>query len=763
MRVLKITILMVVSMSLLAAAIGLLWLDYQVTSRFDGNRWAVPAKVFAAPVELYPRSPITAKALAETLLQLGYVVGDAKTPGSFKRRGSVIDVHVRGFRFSDEDQPPKKLRIRANDQGIQSIHSAGKAVPLWRLDPLLIGSIHKQQAEDRLLVSLQEVPDFFVSLLIAVEDRRFRSHAGVDLRGIARAIKANIQAGKTVQGGSTLTQQLVKNFYLNSERSLRRKLLEAIMAALLEVHYSKDEILEAYLNEIYLGQDGDRAIHGIGLASYFYFGKPVAELEAQEMATLVGMIKGPSLYSPRRNPERAKKRRNLVLDLSAEQGLLDAADVKQLSTRPVLTVKKKKGRIARYPAYTQLVRRQLAGEFPEDVLNSEGLRIFTSLDTPTQAVLDRTLDVELSKIEAAHSLETDSLEAAAIVIEANSSTVLALAGGRNARFAGFNRALDARRPIGSLIKPVLYLSALERGGYNLVSPLDDSAVEIQQRNGDIWAPKNYDDTEHGVVPLYQALTHSYNLATVKLSQELGIDAVLDTLMGLGFSQRPAALPSVALGAIDASPIEVAKIYMTFASGGYSARPNAIVAVNNAQQLSVSRYPIEVEQVIAPGPLYLLDWNLSNVMQEGTGRFAASRLPLPETLRGKTGTTNDQRDSWFVGYNGAYLIAVWVGRDDNAPTPLTGATGALRLWTALMKQLPARYTVPAGRPQSVGMHWIELDTMRLAKQDCNNVRQIPFVLGSEPQEWHPCAGFSAERIKSWLRPERVKSWLEKLFE
>lgn len=681
---------------LIALAVGLagilygVHLDRVVRGKFEGQRWALPARVYARPLELYASRPLTPDQVQGELDRLQYrPLADPKTPGSYHRDGDRFLVHTRVFRFWDGEEPERLLDLEITEGQVAALRDgAGGVDPaLVRLDPVLIANIYPAHNEDRILVRRQDLPDLLVKTLLAVEDRSFFSHGGVDPRGILRALYSNLRAGGVVEGASTLTQQLVKNFYLSADRTLKRKLNEAYMALLLERRYGKDEILEAYANEIYLGQDGSRAIHGFGLASGFFFNRTLPELGIPEIALLVGLAQAPAKFDPRRAPEAALKRRNLVLEVMVRDGVISAAQAEKARATP-LGLREGGGRPAGdYPDFIQLVRRQLQRDYKDEDLRSEGLRVFTTLDPLVQATLESTLPRKLAELEKSRKMRQGTLETSAVVTSVAQGEVLALAGGRKAGYAGFNRALDAVRSIGSLVKPAVYLTALsEPGRYTLTTTIPDQPFSM--RVGDkIWAPKNYDHSVNGSVPLYRALASSLNLATVNLGMSLGVKRVTETLYRLGAQRRITAVPAIMLGSVSLSPLEVAQMYQTIAAGGYRAPLRAIREVMDQAGRPLNRYPLAVEAAVDPRAAYLTTWAMQQVINQGTAKWLGARLPKGLTMAGKTGTTDDMRDSWFAGFSGDKVAVVWVGRDDYKPMGLAGGTGALRVWGEFMLAIP----------------------------------------------------------------------------
>jgi penicillin-binding protein 1B len=709
--------------------------------KFEGKRWAVPARIFGRPLELYPGAAVTPKQLVAELQRLGYRrVRNADMAATWAYNAERYRVRTRSFRFWDGEQPSRELEIRFSGNRLHSLKDgAGRDLSLARLEAPEIGSIYPSHNEDRVLVKRGDLPEVLVQALIETEDRAFYEHHGVAPRAIARALWANIKARSVVQGGSTLTQQLVKNFYLNHERTLWRKANEALMALMLDAHYEKDDILEAYANEIYLGQDGRRAIHGFGLASHFYFNRPLSELDLPKMALLVALVRGPSYYDPRRNPERARNRRNLVLKILKEQGHISDEQRLIASRAPLGVTGKEKRGAGSYPALLDLVRRQLHRDYREEDLTSEGLRIFTTLDPWVQDQAEQAVSQRLQKLEKQYRLPAGKLEGAAVVVGSENGEILAVVGGRDPRFAGFNRALDAIRPIGSLVKPAVYLSALEQPRrYSLVSPLEDTPLSIESPPGTVWTPSNYDKKSHGRVLLHDALTHSYNLATVRLGMDVGLDQVASTLRSLGVSRPVQPYPSLLLGALSLSPLEVAQVYQTLAAGGFRSPLRAIRTVQTDDGKSLQRYPLTVKQAVSPETVYLLNSNLQEVVRRGTGRGLNAFLSPEFNVAAKTGTTDDLRDSWFAGFTGDKVAVVWVGRDDNKPAELTGASGALKVWGDMMRRLQPQ-PLSLVRPEEVEMVSIDPDSGLRGGGLCSDVRKYPFIIGSAPTEHAACAG------------------------
>ena len=737
-----------VILGLVAGVVGVLILDTFVRSKFEGAKWSLPAHVFSRALEIYEGVPLREDRLRWELEQLGYrSVGRVTGPGQFSLNGNRMTLYTRRFQFADVEEPARVATLSFQAGRVRSLNVDG--APLVRLEPMLIGGIYPDHHEDRVLVRMDNVPSYLVEGLVAVEDQDFYSHFGVSPKGILRALISNIRAGATVQGGSTITQQLVKNFYLTQERSLVRKGIEAVMAILLELHYSKNAILETYINEVYLGQSGQRAIHGFGMASQHLFRQPLQELELHQIALMVGMVKGASYYDPWRNPERARSRRNLVIDVMAQEGLITPERASSARQR-TLDIAAQPGTTTNpYPDYLQLVRKQLAEDYREDDLKNAGLRIFTYLDPQVQRQTQTSVSSVLENLERGYRLPAGQLQGASLVVRTGTAEILALVGGRRAGYAGFNRALEAERQVGSTIKPAVYLTALSQPGrYTLSTPIDDAPLSVRA-GGKIWSPQNYKRESHGQVPLYEALAHSYNQATARLGLDLGLNRVADTIRRLGYEGPIQEVPSMLLGVTAMTPLEVATLYHTIAAEGFYSPLRAISAVYTADGEPLKRYPFETEQRFSPESMHLLLYAMQSVMREGTGKTAYRRLAPTVTAAGKTGTTNDQRDSWFSGIVDNYVGVVWVGRDDNGKMPLTGGTGALQIWTDIMAELnvgPLSFVKPDG----IDYHWVEPATNSLSREGCQGARYLPYIRGSEPGNHGACYRKPGGEVIDWFK-------------
>ncbi|MCU7893371.1 MAG: penicillin-binding protein 1B [Candidatus Thiodiazotropha sp. (ex Ustalcina ferruginea)] len=741
---------------MLSAILYAIYLDHIVQARFEGQRWAVPAKVYGRTLDLYPGASVTSKHLTQTLDGLGYrQVKHPDQPGYYSSYRGRFLLRTRAFHFPDIDRPSDYLEVVMDGQGVISLKRAGNGDPIghYRIEPRLIGSLTSTHGEDRILLKRDQLPALLVNALIAIEDRNFYQHIGIDPIAIGRALWANLVAKRVVQGGSTLTQQLVKNFFLSADRTLWRKFNEVLMALILDWRYDKDEILEAYANEIYLGQQGGKAIHGFALASHFYFNRPLQELDLSRLATLVTLVRGPSAYDPRRHPQQAEKRRDLVLQLMVDQGVISQQQATQASHTP-LSVEQGDRRSSGSPAFMDLVKRQLRRDYREEDLNAGGLRIFSTLDPWFQNRAEQAISLQLKALEGTHGIAQGTLQGALTLADVETGEVMALVGDRNPRFAGFNRALDAVRPVGSLIKPAVYLSALSQPNrYHLLSTLDDRPIRIKGANGEIWAPRNYDNLSHDQVTLQQALVESLNLATVSLGLSVGLESVIDNLHRLGIQRPMEPYPSLLLGAVSLSPLEMTQMYQTLANGGYSATLKSIRDVTDGQGKPLSRYPLSIESRVDTRAVFLLKHALNEVTRSGTAKALQWLLPGEVEVAGKTGTTDKLRDSWFAGFDRHRVAVAWVGRDDNAPTGLTGSSGAMRVWARLMNGIGI---AALQQEPPMGVDVLTIDPLSgLLGEGCPQTTNYPFIAGSGPTSEASCAHSES------LVDEGIL-WLQRLF-
>lgn len=707
---------------ILIIAIYGIYLDFHIRSRIDGEVWRFPATVYSRIVNLEPGMSYSEKEMINLLEGMQYrQVSRITRPGEFTIQENSIHILRRPFNFPNGQEGPIYARLDFKNNHLSRIENIKnkRNFGFFLLDPRLITMIQSPDAKQRLFVPRYGFPNLLVDTLIATEDCHFYEHDGINPYSIGRAMLANLNAGHAVQGGSTLTQQLVKNLFLSNERSLWRKANEAYMALLMDYRYSKDRILELYLNEVYLGHSDNNQIHGFPLASLYYFGRPVNELSLDQQALLVGMVKGASLYNPWRHPNLALERRNLVLKLLQGQGVIDLELYNMLSSRP-LGVRPKGGVITPQPAFMHLVWHELQNKLGDKVNNLSGVKIFTTLDPVSQDAAEKAVEGGMLALRTTRNMP--DLEAAMVVIDRFTGEVRAIVGGANPQFAGFNRAVQARRLVGSLAKPATYLAALsDPDKYRLNTWLADEPLSLKQPNGDIWQPNNYDRKFRGQVMLIDALTNSLNVPTVNLGLSIGLAQISDTMQRLGIpSEEINLVPSMLLGAIGLTVMEVAQEYQTIASGGKRATLSALRSVVTKEGSILYQSFPQAKLMVPPQAAYLTLYAMQQSVINGTTSALSAKFS-EYNLSAKTGTTNDLRDSWFAGIDGKEVVIAWIGRDNNAPAKLTGANGALTLYQRYLEnQTPLPLTVQP--PDGIKQMTIDATGNFTCNED--NARTIP---------------------------------------
>ncbi len=736
---------------LLIAFVAYLWvLDRRVRERFDVLVFAQPSRVYARPLLLAPGASLSAAALDRELGAARYakVAGEPFAPGTYRKQGNTYLIATRAFGGPDGASPRQRLRVVVGATQVARLEDldSKRPLPAAQLDPARIATLYGAEQQERRFVRAGDVPPLLVATLQAVEDRNFKTHRGIDLVAIARAALSNARAGEVVQGGSTLTQQLVRNLWLTREQSYTRKVNEVLMALLTEARFDKRRIMEAYLNQIFLGQQGGQAVHGVAAASEFWFGRDLNALGIPEIALMVGMIRGPSYYDPRRHPDRALARRDLVLGVMEEVGLISAIE-RRAAAATGLDVGSGRGLTRnRYPAFLEVVRQQLKRDFPDVELRAQGLSVFTTLAPSAQSFADEAVAATLKSL----GKKGLKLEAAVVVVEPRSGALLAVVGAREGDSQGYNRALSAQRPIGSLVKPFVYLLALAQPqNFSLMTPLPDRQLTVPIRGSKAWTPKNVDGVSHGDVSLLDALVRSYNLATVHLGLEIGVARVERLLESLIPGADISPHPSLLLGATDLSPMQVAQAYQYLAADGVPQPLRALDAVVDADGRPLTRYRAPSDAGALVQASRLTTYALQETARRGTAS-ALVGLGLGKLApAGKTGTSNDNRDSWFAGYTGSHLAVVWLGADDNTETGLFGSTGAMRVWAKLFALLPSRALQPDLRTDP-HLVWVDMRWQSQTDADCPGARTLPFALGFEPERFEPCyAQPEAEEERGWF--------------
>nr|WP_269077271.1 bifunctional glycosyl transferase/transpeptidase [Candidatus Blochmannia vafer] len=673
-----------------------IFLDKKIQNHINDQVWQLPTVIYSKIVNIEPNISCNKNDMIKLLQSLQYrQVSKIIRSGEFVVFNDNIELLRRSFDFPNREEQESHVRLFFDKEKLLRIYNQDTQnnFALFRIDPKIISIQYVFQGQQRLFVPRSKFPDTLIDMLLAVEDKNFYNHDGIQIPSVIRAFLINIVSGHTVQGGSTITQQLVKNLFLNNTRSLWRKFNEMYMALIFEVRYSKDRILELYLNEIFFGQNGNDQIRGFPLASFHYFGRPVDELSLDQQAMLVGMIKGASLYSPRKNPKKTLERRNFILNLLRNIDMIDADLYSILKSRP-LGVQLKDEVLTNQPAFIQMVYEEVSRI--NKIHNLAGLRIFTTLDPIAQQAAERSMKLGIPKLRCSSNIS--DLEGAIIIVDRFNGSVRAMVGGSEPNFSGFNRAMRARRPIGSLIKPAIYLTALNQPHkYRLNTWIADTPINLKQPDGSVWSPKNYDRQFRGKVMLIDAFVKSLNIPAVNLGLTMGINTITDILMKLGISENLIpSFPSILLGSINLTPINVAQEYQTIASGGRYSKLSCIEHIVNSDNMTVYQYFPKTKRMVSPQSVYLVLFAMQQVVTRGTSYDLSVKF-ADFHLAAKTGTTNDSRDSWFVGIDGKEVVVIWVGRDDNGKMNLTGASGALKLYSlylGLGHPTPLQLTIPS---------------------------------------------------------------------
>ena len=585
--------------------------------------------------------------------------------------------------------------------------------------------------ENRTPVAFSDVPEKLLQAIIATEDARYYRHRGIDFRGIARAMYRNMRAGRIVEGGSTLTQQLAKVLFLTPERSYSRKFTEMVLALRIEQRYTKQEILSLYLNQIYFGSGA----YGVEAASRIYFDKSVKDLNLSECALLAGLPRSPKYYSPFKDPEHALGRRAYVINRMLKLGYIEEEEAKKAKKAPV-PVQPQLSAGGPAPYFVEYIRQKVEERFGSSILYSGGLNIYTSIDDDLQKNAQQAVIAGLARIEKRRGKKLKSLpplQAAVIVIDPSTGHIRAMVGGRDFNKSQFNRAWQAVRQPGSAFKPIIYAAALERG-FGAAEMLDDSPATYRDRNGKVWEPENFTKQYRGTVTMRRALEQSINIPTIKLLEKVGIEESIEYARKLGIKRRLVPYLSLALGSADMTLLELTSTYAVFANYGIRMRPGAILMITDSTGRVLYSNESVPRQVMRPETAYLITNLLRGVIDHGTGR-RARKLGRPSA--GKTGTTNDYRDAWFIGYTPYLVSGVWVGYDDHrsiGPRE-TGARAALPIWLDFMQKAhkgvePEAFTVPEG----IIFKQIDPRTGLLSTEQCRNSIREAFLPGTEPRRY-----------------------------
>jgi penicillin-binding protein 1B len=697
-----------------------------------------PLRLYSGPFLLQPELSLAHSHLLERLHRLGYrrVAVSVQTPGDYRVTEEALTVYLHS---QPEGLVGATMVTMPLDQGrVVDVLSSLDGTPLFPifLEPELLSGVRGESRQVREWVPLTQIPPQIIETVLTIEDRRFYTHFGIDPVAVGRALWTNLTKGGVVQGGSTITQQLAKNLFYSPQRTMGRKFKEALAALVLEVKYTKQNILESYLNEIYLGQAGFVSIYGVSEAAHRYFGKALQELTVEEAAMIAGLIKGPNSYAPTKHPELAKQRRDVVLRRLRETGLLNEEAWKRAINTP-MRVTQPEDVLTDAPYFVDAVLREVeeAGVVPLP----EGLRIDSTLDPIIQQAATESLEKGLAKLETAHPYlksSSEPVQGAVVVLDPKTGSVLALVGGRDYRRSQFNRAVQAKRQPGSLFKPFVYLAGLEAaregqvGNLTAASLLTDEPVTFESMTGP-WSPQNYDKQFHGPITLRSALEQSLNVPAVQAARTLGTKPIVQLLHRLGVTSAIGDdLSSVALGSSSVSLIEMTAAYGAVANGGIAVKPTAVRSTRDQAGDIVWNGVPDRQQATSPQGAYVLTSLLEGVIQRGTAS-KAKVLGLQGTVAGKTGTTDGYRDAWFVGYTSDVVIGVWVGFDDERPLRLTGSQAALPIWMDLARRIIPS-TVPAFvMPSGVVVRNIDPKTGQLATSQCPEQVSEVFIEGTEP--------------------------------
>jgi penicillin-binding protein 1B len=734
-RFIKYTLLIFI-LAVAALAIYGWYLSAQVEKRFSARRWRIPSTVYSDTTLVYPGQHFNPSIFSEKLFNLGYRAVDhlPSQKGELQTGPDGMIIFLNDLRTPWSQREGFAVRIVLAKDRIEAINrmDSGEPVPILELEPEEIMQFFGPERERRQLISIDQVPEHLVFAVLAAEDHRFFQHYGIDWRGILRAVMTNLQHGAIVQGGSTLTQQLAKNYFLTSARTLTRKLKELLLSVIVELKYEKREILEIYLNEIYLGQKGSVAINGIGEASYFYFGKPIKELTLSEAAVIAGLIKAPNHYSPYGDPLRCRSRRDVVLQAMHRWQWITETELQAEIKKPVkavgFTVTDKKA-----PYFIDYLAEQLNTLYNPQDLASLGLSIYTTLDTQVQIASENALAKGLLRLETSNSnLRREALEeklqGAIVVMQPETGHILAMVGGRNYSVSQFNRISQAHRQPGSAFKPFVYLSSLDQFTPTSLLSNDPKSYTV---DGKLWEPQNFEPVTEYTVSLKDALKKSYNLATVDLAMKSGLDKIVDIAGRFHFSGPFKPYPSLALGAFEVIPLELARAYCVFAAEGVQPFPLSLKGVVDENGRILEHQHLNIERLITPAEAFIMNSMLQSVVRDGTAR-SLQQQGISWPVAGKTGTTNDFKDAWFVGYTPDILALVWVGFDNGDSIGATGAAAALPIWADLMNAIPQyRSDMEFKVPEGVEKIRVCPVTGLTAVDGCPEPEEVYFLAGRTP--------------------------------
>ena len=711
-----------------------------IDARLHGDMQRVDPRVFARPFEVRKGQSVSPRQLVDRLNELGYANrAQSGQPGEFTiGRDAIVLVPRDGDRKGQTVRIVFGMRSAKTKEttAIDHLEIVGeKARPeQLTLDPPLITALVASGREKRRDVPLQNIPQHMIQAVLAIEDRRFYDHVGVDPIGIASAVWDYVSGRKAyLRGGSTLTQQLIKNTFLTQERSPIRKMQDQFMALILERRLSKDQVLELYLNDVWLGQRGSFAVHGVAEASRLFFAKHISNVSLSEAALIAGVIQSPPRHSPFVHPERAKERRDVVLRAMAEAGFVSAEAAARACKEAVQVVAR--ALEAEAPYFVDYISQELQEKYSA-VANT--VDVYTTLDIHLQRLAQDAVRDGLIRVdELLAKRKRQKAQAALIAVDPRTGEVLAMVGGRSYNQSQFNRAISARRQPGSVFKPFVYLAAFEHAFKEGRTDITPATIVIDEPttfmfNDEPWEPRNYENEYDGPVTLRRALAHSRNVATIKVAETIGYGQIAALWREVGAGASPRAYAAIALGVFEATPFEIATAYTLFPNGGTIRPLKAILRMASAGQ-NLQIRTTATKTVARRETTFLVTNMMRSVLNEGTAASVRASGFTPDAA-GKTGTTNDLRDAWFVGFTPELVTVVWVGLDDNQPLGLSGSTAALPIWTAFMTRALAGLDSPTFQtPEGITFVDIDRDTGQVAGPACPRVLSEAFIVGTEPRE------------------------------
>jgi len=728
--------------ALLAAASHLGYMYFKVGREVAEKSGEAPAIFYGSPTYIRKGDHLENLRFTERLQRLSYkrIQGKPTETGTYSIARDSIRIYPRVNGSEKKSFPDGPVKIVVQSGRVVSLLSPdGSQLNSICLEPEEIGRILGPQMESRRPVTLDAVSPYLQKAVVASEDARFYSHIGIDFLAIGRALLINLKERRFAQGASTITQQLARNFFLSPQKTLGRKLREMEMALVLEMRYSKPQILEMYLNKIYFGQEGLRGIYGIEEAAGFYFSKPAKDLSLEESALLAGIIRSPRKYANIRDSQAALKRRNNVLACMRKLNMIQEAEYQRASRQPVrLQQRKIPVRLSSY--FVDYIQRITAEELGSEKLYRTGYRYYTTLDPIQQAAAEEAVARGIAEIERAAQPAGEPLQAALVVVNPKTGAMTAMVGGRSYEQSHFNRAVDAKRQPGSAFKPFVLLAALVQSvqgktNKTLSTLVSGEPIALPTPEG-IWTPVNFEGKTYDKITIRKIIEDSVNTAAVRLAYDIGFQEVLNTARAAGITSPLLPVPSMALGSFEVTPMELAYAFTTLASGGMRFERYPLYAVNTASEDPLIVRTVHQQQVFDSRTTYLAGYAMEGVLTRGTAKESKA-LGINFPAAGKTGTTNGNRDSWFVGYTPDVVCVVWVGYDSGADTGLTGAKGALRIWTRFMRTLYARSAPPAAvAPPGIETALIDPESGLLATNECPQKLREAYLSGTTPKETCP---------------------------